>query len=637
MKYIYEYIDRWNELTIFKNIILKRPVFIIEPFHAYHHKKNIRFFPTPLPSRIEKLLSAGKIDLIRAKDLNSHNIYFDSAEKAVAVIENVYPTYRKQFEKLLSFISNSLKTESAENAFKIVLCNNIAEFYSTNTLLHRVEELLGKTPICFSPSMNLKQYLFIRELLNESGQDFHQNKNVSFSAESYLAGSANYFFQNISLVLKLCAQSVTSALLQKKSDNTFGNKKFTYGVSIIGTRQLRNNQRSPDFMLGSMRRESKVVFFPLLPLAKNHEEKLRECAGEVCPVPRPGRIFSNPREWSKLLIFGIRDHLMKIPDELCTATLLLYNYYAWQEILKKYSVKNFISHADFGVPQIGRNAALSQAGTQTWYFTDSINHACYFQKSGNKGRHPFWTYLNYDHFVTWTSALANYYKSHPGSFRNAHVVGCLWSEHIRERSQARQKSSLFANFHLKDTFIIACFDTTYTRNGFTNYSEGLDFADHLLRLVDNDPKISLILKEKKDRAIHFSLDPVIGPKLMELYNRMNAHPRIHFCSNQADASEVISVSDMVISFPFTSTTFEALCSNRPAIWHDAAGNYRESIFANIPGLVTHDYEELKSRVDEIMVKSKKGEPCSDIPDSPYMDPFHDGKAIDRFRDLLSAS
>lgn len=627
-----------DSYDLYKNIILKREVFVIEPFYTYHHRGKNRFCPPPFPSWTEELINTRKAILISAKDLNSRDIYLISAEKAVDAVEDVYPAYRKRFAQLFSFISSCLCAQEAENAFKITLCNNIAEFYSTNILLHRIETLFKNELICFSPAMNVSSYLFLRQLLTESGKNFHHHESVSFSAKNHFKGKVLHLKENLILVMKLCAQVLASGIVRKKHDKGTSEKNlFPFGISIIGSRQLRDNQRSPNFMLGQTAIKSKVVYFPLLPLSEFQEKKLREFSGEVLPVPRPGKFFSNFADWKNLLLISLRHQLTKTSDELYTAVLTLYNYFAWNLLLNKCSVKHFITHADFGIPQVGRNIALNQAGTQTWYFTDSMNHVCNFQNTGKtKGRHPFWTYLNYDNFVTWTPQIANYYKSHPGSFRQTHVVGCLWSEHIRNRIMARKNSTFAKHLQLNDSFVIACFDSTYTRNGFTNYSEGLEFASHQLRLVEDNPEISLIMKEKKDRRIHCTLDPVSGPKLMEIYDKMSAHPRIHFCSNQVDSSEIISVSDLIISFPFTSTTFEALSNNRHAIWHDAANIYKESEYDNIPGLVTHDYDALKLKVLEIIELTKKGEDGIHInSDSPLLDPFRDNRAIERFCNLLN--
>jgi polysaccharide biosynthesis PFTS motif protein len=305
--------------------------------------------------------------------------------------------------------------------------------------------------------------------------------------------------------------------------------------------------------------------------------------------------------------------------------------------LEDVEIKHFITHGDFGVAHIGRNLALNQAGVQTWYFTDSMNHLVDFQ--GEKGglHHPFWAYLYYDHLVTWDDALAQYFKEHPGSFKETHVVGCLWSSHLQGKNQARklQYEPFLKIPH--DHFVLAAFDTTYSRNGITSYAEGLAFAMHLLQLADECPDIYIILKEKKDRSIHFALDPILGPKLLEIYNKMGSHPRIKICSNQADASELISISDMAVSFPFTSTTFEALSVNRPAIWHDPLGYYVNTLYGKVGGVTTHNYEALKGKILEIK-EMKSCQYQNPIPiNSPLMDPFRDGKAIERFRKLLTSS
>jgi hypothetical protein len=621
-----------------KNACLKRPVFIVEPFHAYHQKKSVRFFPPPLSGTAKRLIGEGRAKMIRAADLDAHNIYHDSSDRAVAVVEDVYPAYRKSYEKLFSFLSSAMRTEAAEDAFKMVLCDSLAQFYSTNTMMHRIEGIFGRQRICFSPHMNVRTYLRNRELLSMSGKDFHEHPGISFSRQSLLRGGFENRKANLLMVLKLCAQVLACRILGKEDTRKYEKRRFSHGITIIGSRQLRDNQRSPNFMINGNAGESKVVYFPLVPLSEEQESRLKQFSGEVCHLPRKGKFFANFTEWKDLLLAGLSQPAGDSSEELFTAALVLFNYLAWKHVLAGISLKHFISHGDFGPPHVGRNIALNQAGAQTWFFTDSMNHGFNFQSTETKGRHPFWTYLNYDHFVTWTQALANYYKSHPGSFRQTHVVGCLWSEHIRSKKESRENSFLKGFITGKDAFIISCFDTTYTRNGFTSYSEGIEYAGHLNRLLKEVPNILLIFKEKKDRKIHEIFDPKDGPGLMNIYDTMKSNPRIYFCSNQVDSSEIISVSDMVVSFPFTSTTFEALCNNRPAIWHDAARAYGESLFGNIPGIVTHGYNELKSRVLEIIESTKKGE--NGYPanfDSPLLDPFMDGKAIERFHQLLNQS
>ena len=91
---------------------------------------------------------------------------------------------------------------------------------------------------------------------------------------------------------------------------------------------------------------------------------------------------------------------------------------------------------------------------------------------------------------------------------------------------------------------------------------------------------------------------------------------------------------MVVSFPFTSTSFETLSANRPAVWHDPLGCYFDTPYAKAGGVTTHSYEDLKKKVIEIKSLEPGTYRNPFQSNSPLMDPFRDGKAIDRFRDLL---
>jgi hypothetical protein len=78
---------------IFINRYIKKniSVYIIEPFGAYHHKKGIRFYPPHLSSYIEELVQERKISILKADEINAKEIYQLAADKAVDIIESVFP------------------------------------------------------------------------------------------------------------------------------------------------------------------------------------------------------------------------------------------------------------------------------------------------------------------------------------------------------------------------------------------------------------------------------------------------------------------------------------------------------------------------------------------------------------------
>lgn len=656
LKVVYESTTRWDSISIKKHLTKKYPVWVIEPFHAYHHTK-VRFFPPHLPAFVQELIKAGKVSVLRADEINAKNIYPLAADKAVDVVESVYPEYRKRFEKIFSYVSDTLKSPIAENVIRINLCIRLAEFYSVNILLNRIEKFLNAGPIVVYPDINVYSYLFIKKLLLKSNQEFFEHPNIRFPIKTYVTGLLENLKQNLISITKLSAQTLASGLVGRHQTSPNKKKKnFSYGVTIIGPRQLQGNRRGPDFVIDNKKiLASEVVYFPLSKLTQDQKEVLVKLPGEVHHLPRAGRFFSHYPQWRRLLCLAVKQKFLRNGEELMAASNAFFNYFRWQKAMESVSIRHFITHADFGVGHIGRNLALNQAGVQTWYFSDTMNLSINFQ-DGNKSflmRHPFWAFLHYDHFVTWGISLAKYFKAHPDSFKQTHVVGCLWSEHIEKRDIARSQIGQLILTNMKASFVIAAFDSSYSRNGVTSYSEGVAFAEHLLQLADAFPDIQIILKEKKDRRYFSLMDPINGPKLFNLYYKINSHPRMSANSSQVDrmmvnnqktfsgsskvdVSDLISVADMVISFPFTSTTFEALSVNKPAIWHDPKGYYRDTLYGKVEGVVTHGYDELKTKVLEIK-KLKSGAYQNPVPrNSPLMDPYRDGKAIDRFRKLLAA-
>ena len=116
---------------------------------------------------------------------------------------------------------------------------------------------------------------------------------------------------------------------------------------------------------------------------------------------------------------------------------------------------------------------------------------------------------------------------------------------------------------------------------------------------------------------------------------MEQNPRIKVLSKFADTAEVMESVNMVISFPFTSTTYEALSRRVPAVWHDPLVFYKDTPYGKLGGVMTHGFDELFAEVQR--VKSHPPEEFFVRLDrsSNLMDPFQDNKSIDRFRQLLS--
>ena len=334
----------------------------------------------------------------------------------------------------------------------------------------------------------------------------------------------------------------------------------------------------------------------------------------------------------------MKKNIFKYHEEVRVGCMALFYYFQWKKVTEQLRIRHFITSVGFGISHVGRNLALNHAGVQTWYYTDSINSGLVTKGENLKGLHPYWTYLIYDHFITWSYSLVQYFhKDHPDSFKQCHVTGCLWNGYIVTKKEAIAKLEYDGLKDLDNFFVLGVFDTGYSLKSLVDYNQGIAFAEHILKLADTFPDIFVLFKEKMNREYHSFLDGKLGPELVDLYKKMGSHPRTTFFLHEGETSKIMSVCDMIISSPFSSPTFEFLSVNRPGIWHDSTGNHRDKPYAKLKGVVTHSYEELKIKFLEIKAM-KPGEYQNPFPkNSPLMDPYRDGKAIDRFRDLLCAN
>lgn len=596
-------------------------------------------FPGDFPDHINDLIQQDILKMLPAKSIIEETVYREAANRAVDVIEHVFPAYRKEHEELFNFVSETLKSPMAENGFKKSLCNRLAEFYSANILLNGLEKYFGSEPVLIYPYMNVRSYLHIEKLLAESNQQFFKHPHCFFPGQSNIDSFIDNLKEYLLVMSRLSAQAVASGIGRAFRPGRKKKKSSYYcGVAIIApARQLADNQRGPDFIIDNDKiKTDDIVYLPFADLTDSQKGQLNSLPGEVYYPPKPGGLFSHFSQWGRLLWLAVKKSPMRNAAEVDMACKIFFNYFSCLKMLEEIDIRHFITHCDYGAARIGRNLALNQAGIQTWYFTDSMNLGCAYETKDVAVKHPFWTYLYYDNLITWSAFIEKFFKSHPGAFKKTHVTGCLWSGHIIASGKTEKKKLKNIYKDADGLFILSAFDSTYAMNALGSYREGIAFAKDLLRLADAFPDIYILLKEKKTRDIHRKLDYVLGPGLLKLYEEMDVHPRIKTYSDRVDASELISASDMVVSFPFTSTTFEALSANKPAIWHDPLGYNMDSAYAKAGGITTHSYDEMKSKLQEIKAL-EHGVYHNHLPvDSPLMDPCRDGKAIDRFRDLLNS-
>lgn len=147
-----------------------------------------------------------------------------------------------------------------------------------------------------------------------------------------------------------------------------------------------------------------------------------------------------------------------------------------------------------------------------------------------------------------------------------------------------------------DARIIAIFDNTVGHSGVLNYESYRELLKSVIRLHDEFPDLYVIFKSKK---AYDSISKQANGQFTELFEQIRNHSKCIY-ANDFDLStfELMAISDLVISSPISSITFESLCGGTRTILYDPIGLYAEhDITTNTFSFFNaRNYSELKELV-----------------------------------------
>jgi len=597
---------------------------------------------------LRQMHEAGRIQRLHLK--KQHDIIVNpSGDLAFNAVDKLYESHFL-FNPIVKRLTHLYASDDIHLAFRKSMCEGLSSLYYHSVLTAHINEVLANdSDWMLIPTHNRKAYI-VPWWVALSWQNLIPVKERAGNRIPFCFKVVGWFsllaktFRSVLVCTHFLALAGWAALWSRQKPAPL---TYDFAVTIIAPqREFANQIRGFDFLLDKERiRKDNTLFVPLAKLAQQERDRLRDCGAVIADtnVPPDRSVFWRVLGHGLLLlIYGL-----KAPEWMFrTAVYLLKDYWQWSGFVQRYKVGKFVTYCDFGFRHISRNILLRRQGTTTWYYVDTVNTGGTFaiKPDGSAYVDPGWGYLMYDYFVSWNERFNRYHQMHRQQIGQYITVGCLWSEHVRLLKEGRIRSGLLRKIsevgYSANLKLIAVFDSTYSNYSPTSYADGAAFARGIEQLIEGCPDLFVMWKEKKPRWLHRDRKyaALVGDSggLEQIYDRLATHPRCYFTGHDTSTSEVLSVCDLAISFPFTSTTAEALGAQVKAIYYDPNKKYLGSYYDRFPGLVAHGYRQLRERVEELLYNTT----CHDYNEyletyiKGEIDPFLDGMALTRFRNLL---
>lgn len=384
-----------------------------------------------------------------------------------------------------------------------------------------------------------------------------------------------------------------------RSDRVAERRAADVAFAIVSTaRDVPPGSRSAEFLVDGKRLQLERCLF--VPLSTLSDDERRTLLTRGLRVPEAVGLRPDRAGYLRASRAGLG-----APGWMIRTTAELLRAHArWHHFVAAYDVSTFVSRADTGVSAVARSLVLRRAGVRTVGYSDSGNfgfHAGQDQRSRGPAI-PHFAYLVYDDFATWNDRMLRYLSAHRQHVGRYHVIGCPWSDQIAEFRRAKDGSPLISELRAHGLQpghrLVAFFDSWYHPHGVNVADDLTGFLADSLRLLDEREDVFLLMKKK----VPIMFKERDAARIYALHDEIQRHPRAHVFPPSSDTSHIAAISDVIISFPFTSVTHEALAAGIPGAIYDARSKLRGWYYDEFPGMFLHGYEELRLGVDEMLAR-----------------------------------
>lgn len=634
----------WYHYLIIKYYLCKG--FDIYVFGFDHKLRNIAW--------LRKLLDSGKVKRI------GH--YFKGVDKFAFKNIDVVMRYMKDKFSCIDAARDLYRSIDVEDVYKKSLINAFFEFHAIQSHMDHVSKQIARNEsVFFFPD----RYMWCLSILRKTGGSFLSLEKVEIPVSAFLLFWLHSMFEKcvwfvlfLSMGLGLFLLGFLKILGNARKDGAF---RYCFPISNPVFQFKFSGRRSFDFILdGKSIRKDNSIFLILNPMEKIKEKKLvdeqynfLDCTFREIMVS-PFFSFSRDRRDVPLdiLFFTVRciaRNFFESNDVVKANMILAFAYFRWNLVLSVVDFKNYVAFNDEGSNHIARNIVFKKNGIITWFYGHSSSYVCGLSADMDDFEEClcwYWGFMYYDYYILWNKVLIEYQRRHCQKIGCYCDVGALWAESEKVPLNYLE-SFLVENKALgKDIRnakkVVSFFDTTFFEAVNSEYSlqDGIKFYQDVKCLLNNHPDIFIVIKEKKSRTLyslesHF-LYSSFYHEYIKILNELAGHLRCYVAGDNGDTNKIMIMSDLVVTYAFSSSTLEAIASGKRAIFYDPAERFKGYYFDRIPEFVAHGYDQLNRIAGKLLndVSDDEYKKYSDKYFKGTIDTYMDGKAIDRFRRLL---
>lgn len=649
-----------------KNVIFEKIRWFDLPLIYYYLKKGHRvyFFDFNLIARrkrwLRTLLDGGVINRIFPfASYRNNNLALESVEK-------VYATCFKN-SLLINSLVRLYGDADIEMAYKKIIVEQLSNFYSVQLF---IKERLPVCPENESIYLIPEHYLTILSMLKRSSAEVVELNGVEIprTARLFQKGNTLLILLRDFFLFNLTCGAAVAIILYKIILSFFlkiNPEEYKYAVAIRNPSfQFRSTKnRTFDFLLDHSRiNKSNTCFISLTSIDRGIRLRLQKegyhyIDARLQRVCMSRKFLLRNRTWRRLFIIFIKfwfkngfGVLLEKCFVIFPSLIMLADNLLWNIVLENLKLENYITFNDEGIRHIGRNILFRQHLCKTWLYAHSASFGCICTISREKMKehcHWLWAYLVYDYYVAWNKRMIEYQKLHRQKIGTYANIGCIWSTLIL-KSNVKNATDFLEGVGNKEkrllphAKVISVFDTSFIDGVGSEYpmEYGIRFYNDMKTLLDENGDFFMIVKEKKPSRLYakkdFFIYTVLHKEFFDLLDYFANHPRALVVGSGADPSEIIKISDVVITYAFSSSTTEALGCRKKAIFYDPTDTLREYYYNEIPGLVAHGYQELEDRVKCLLYRTdnKQYEQYLDTEVLFRVEDYLDGMGLERFRNML---